>query len=155
MKATDAATIEEKLRPLLGIAPWRAELGHGTFLTFDFGRELPPEREGIQSHGEWHLWVYSCAWRLEKGCRLLAGSGDEEETMKTAVHELTGRPIFLFNVFAPALDSEVRFDGDFVLRLFSKSSDQEHWMLYTPDGMVLIAGPANEWRYVSANWPLN
>ncbi|HSH59217.1 MAG TPA: hypothetical protein VK988_06160 [Acidimicrobiales bacterium] len=151
MEANDVIAIEEAVRPLVGMAPWRAELGYATFLTFEFGRELPPETEGVRSHGEWHLWVYGCAWRLERGGRFLAGSADDEETMRTAVHELVGRTLSRFNVFAPALDATLLFEGDFVLRLFSKSSDTDHWMLFTPDRMILVAGPASEWQYVPAD----
>ena len=36
-------------------------------------------------HGEWHLWPYNCAWRLEEGDKILAASEDERNNLEVAV----------------------------------------------------------------------
>lgn len=133
--------------PLLGEAPWEASVGHGSFLTLEFGAPLPPTPQGFV-HGEWHLWVYGCAWRLQDAERVIASCEDSREQMERGVSVLEGRPLRSWRVSAPALDTVATFDGGVELLLFPiYTEDVDHWRLWTPGGRVLAAGLGASWSY--------
>lgn len=148
----DEERMKNVVAPLLGMSPWRAELGHGTSLGLDFGQQIPlSEGGGRRAHGEWHLMTYDCAWRLEKRAELIAGSGDRGSIVVEAVERLRGKPLDSFRVVSPLQDVELTFRGGFVLRLMPVSSEEdEHWMLFAPGGRVLALGPGSAWHYKEA-----
>ena len=131
-------------------------MGHGSFVTLDFGEVVPAGGPlGPEPRREWVLWVCFAAWRVERGGEVLGGSADERPAMDEAVGALRGRTVTSVEVFAPMLDTTVGFEGDVRLRLFphGTEADSEHWMLFTPDGNVLGVGPGTEWSYGSAHEP--
>ena len=71
---TDIQNIQEKIHPLLGKQSWGASLGHGSFITVEFGDPLLTNNQQKISRGEWHLWIYLCVWYVEKDGELLAAS---------------------------------------------------------------------------------
>jgi len=74
MAVMTTTSAEDVASNLVGEICWRAGRGHGSFITFDFGRRLAhPQRE----RGEWHLWVYFGDWTLREGRRVLATTWDE------------------------------------------------------------------------------
>lgn len=139
--AADLAAIRERTTPLVGRAPWRAELGYGSFLTLDFGRRLPPEGPGERQRGEWHFWVQNVAWRIEEGYDPLAACEDPRPKMAAAIGRVRGRTLLVFLVRGPSLDTTLAFEGGLVLRLFPIYTEgYPNWWLFTPDGTVLAAG---------------
>ncbi len=72
---------------LKGNTPWGVRLGVGSFLTMEFGR---PEANlvGRTAHGEFHLWLYMCSWRIEMGEKIIAGSEDERPAIEAALKNL-------------------------------------------------------------------
>jgi len=80
--------VQAKVNQLLGQKAWGVSLGYGSFLTIEFGQPLPSNNEQQKIHGEWHLWLYNCAWRLEEGDKILAASEDERNNLEVAVHRL-------------------------------------------------------------------
>ena len=147
------AQIRALVLPLLGQQAWGVSLGHGSFITMEFGKQR--EQRG-RIHGEWHLWVYGCAWRLEEPGRVLAASEDGRERLANAVPRLELLELRQFEVSPPALDTTFTFDGDVVLRLFSDYSDREgmeSWMLFTPDDNVLVVGAGGKWVFHPSSEP--
>lgn len=106
----DLDGLHRTVEPLLGEAPWEVSVGHGSFVTLQFGAPLPPTPEGFV-HGEWHLWVYGCAWRLQDAERVIASCEDSREQMERGAAVLEGRPLRSWRVSAPAMDTVVTFDG--------------------------------------------
>ncbi|MBE9116181.1 hypothetical protein IQ249_09765 [Lusitaniella coriacea LEGE 07157] len=150
MISKDISKIRKKINPLLGKQAWNVSLGHGSFITLEFGRPCLPAESSAKIHGEWHLWVYCCAWRLEKENRVIAASEDPRSKLEEAVKNLEGLVIQSINLLNPALDTVFIFEQQIVLRLFSiHSQDYEHWMLFTPDENVLTIGPGTDWSYES------
>jgi hypothetical protein len=52
-----------------GLKADNIKLGYGSFLTIDFGEPIEiniKTKKGIEkfTRGEWHLWIYMCAWRI-------------------------------------------------------------------------------------------
>jgi hypothetical protein len=125
---------------------WGTRLGVGSFLTLELGAELPasaPTRAGeTPRHGEFHVWVYCSAWRIETPQAVLASSEDPRETLAGAVRVLDGKVLAGVRVEPPSLSATFSFVDGTVLRTFSIfSADYEHWMVYLPDGQVVTAGP--------------
>jgi hypothetical protein len=140
----DRTRIAEIVDPVVGLRAWGAALGHGSFVTIEFGDPVPAVGK---VHGAWHLWVYDCAWRIEIGAELVAGSADEREDLDKAVPRINGRALLGF-VLRESVDARLRFEGDLVLSLFPHSSrDTDHWMLFTPEHKVLTLGPRTSWSY--------
>jgi len=133
--------ITETLGPMVGQRAWGAAPGHGTFLTVEFG--APVERPGEKAHGEWHLWAYGCAWRIEVDGALWVGSGDSGPEVAALISVLDGKALVAVD-FEGAFDARFRLEGSVALRLFAQErADSEHWLLYTPSGQTLALGPGS------------
>jgi hypothetical protein len=147
VKPHDVAAISAIIRPLLGQPAWGAALGVGSFLTIEFG-DIAPSAEGERKiHGEWHLWVCHCAWRIDTSDAVIAGSDDEPATMRDAIECLNGQVLRSVQLFPPGPDAKLLFGESVVLNLFpiNSSGEYEYWMLFTPDGNVLTVGEDKGW----------
>ncbi|HEX8243085.1 MAG TPA: hypothetical protein VF541_06310, partial [Longimicrobium sp.] len=122
-----------------------------SFVTLEFGpREEPAGGRG-RPHGAWHLWIYCAAWRLDRQGDVLAASEDPRELLAEAVRVLEGLALVAVDVRAPALETTFAFENGVALHVFPIfSRDYEHWLLYLPDGQVLVAGPGSEWSVRTA-----
>lgn len=113
----------------------------------DFGQPVPPAQPNARAHGEWHLWLYGCAWRLEQGEHVIVASEDDLTKVETAIPRLDGRVLQTFELTTPALDAVISFDDSIVLRLFAVSTEgMDSWLLYTPDKVITV-GPSGTWSY--------
>lgn len=143
---------EELFKEIIGL-PTRIQLGLGSFLTLDFGKELSKEyrtRKGIQTmyFGEWHFWVYMCAWRIDLKGMPIIGSSDDREEIKSRLVDLNQKKLERFTVQNTSFDAILQFESDYELKLFSENVvDSEQWLLYTRENMTFVAGPGAKWRY--------
>ncbi len=143
--------VKAKINLLLGQKAWGISLGVGSFLTLEFGQILLSSDKHQRIHGEWHLWIYNCAWRLEEGDKVLAASEDERGKIEQAIQHLEGLVLQSVDLLPPVWDTVFTFEHQVILRLFSIHSEgYEHWMLYTPDGNVLSLGPGSHWSIESS-----
>ena len=146
MSESGVAAVAATLDSLTGLAPWRVRLGQGNFVAMDFGRVLtgPDERT---ERGEWHLWVYGAAWRIDSAEDVVAGSEDSREAMSAGLASLEGAILRSVSVAVPSLGVDLDFD-EATFRVFPVTArEDEHWMLFTPSGDVLVAGPGATWRW--------
>lgn len=155
---TDLSAVQAAIAPLLGQKPWRASLGHGSFITLDFGQKLPPIRKfspsgkPLSDRGEWHLWIYMCAWRLENNGEVLACCEDPRPKMEAAVQFIQGVTLESVELMRPLWDTTFFFARGITLRTFSIYSEEcEHWQLFMSNGNVLVIGPGSDWSCVSAS----
>lgn len=125
------------LQGMLGKPAWGVALGEGSFVTLELGMPIP----GKKPHGEWHIWVYGCAWRIDGPSGALAGSLDERDVMAKAVAALDGKTLSQFSIDGN-LEATLEL-GDHRLRLFPSGGTLEHWMVFVPGGRVITAGPGN------------
>ena|SRR5690348_7870185 len=146
--SSDIDAISNALRPLLNSAPWQVRLGHGSFVTMDFGeRRILRDGDRVREYGEYHLWIYLSAWRLDSAEEILAGSEDPREEIGPILEGLGGRELKHVRVDRPSLGLELGFEN-LVFTVFPiYSHGSEHWMLYVPSGKVLVAGPGATWRW--------
>ncbi len=143
----DSIEIQAKLQGVLGQRAWGVARGEGSFVTIEFGQSMPPSKVNGKSHGEWHLWLYGCAWRLEQGESIIVASEDDTLKIETAIQCIEGRVLQSFELMTLALDAVISFEGDIVLRLFAVSTEEmDSWMLFTPDKVITI-GPSGQWSY--------
>ena len=123
---------------LVGQRSWGIKLGEGSFLTFEFGREMAAA-QNLKSHGEWHLWLYMCQWRIETTEKALTGSADDRQSIESALNGSKFGIVRSAVAEAPLLDLTLNFDSGKRLRTFCASSaaEEEQWKLFTPDGNIL------------------
>lgn len=138
---------------LVGKKARNVQLGYGSFITIDFGKDLLVEvktKKGIDTfnRGEWHLWVYMAAWRLDQGDRVLIGAGDDREEIAKELTTLEGKQFVRAIILNTSFDTVLEFQDDVKLNLFSfKTKESDQWMLFMPDRKVFTAGPGNTWTY--------
>lgn len=53
-------SVTQIISALGGKAPWGVRLGHGSFLTMEFGRVKEEDHPARFPRGEWHQWLYMC-----------------------------------------------------------------------------------------------
>lgn len=148
----DIQQIEKIISPILGMKSWGTMLGEGSFITIEFGNSVLSTPQQKRFHGEWHLWIYLCVWYLEKDGELLAASEDPRPKLEAAVQHLDNRILYSVKFLPPAFETVFTFEKGISLHLFPIYSEEyEHWMLYTPDGNVLIIGPGTNWSYGSSS----
>jgi hypothetical protein len=145
----DMLEIRNRISSLLGMKAWGISLGVGSFITIEFGKALSPEKDTERQHGEWHLWIYCAAWRLETEREVIVGSEDPRSIIEDSIQGLNGASLNSVVISGPAFDTVFEFEGSKKLRVFPLSSHQdcEYWMLYTPDGRVLTIGPGTTWTF--------
>ena len=139
------------LAGIVGLAPWRAQLGHGSFVTLEFGREvvLGP----TSARGEWSLWVYGASWKLLVGNQEVADFEGMRATLAAAIKRLNRLQVLSVTV-SEGLSVSINF-ADSVTFNFGRGPDPdlEDWKLFTPDGMVHIFGPDERCRSIASDEP--
>lgn len=138
---------------LVDTKPTRVKLGHGSFITIDFGRDISEvynTRTGPKTrcYGEWRFWIYMCAWRIDRGSVPIAGCEDSREKIEICLTELAKRELKEVIILNNAFDAKFIFEDDIELHLFSfYTQERDQWMLFTPEKKVFTAGPGCEWSY--------
>lgn len=143
--------IPEMLRSLRGKAPWGIRLGQGSFLTLEFGKPLQQSSSGRVSHGEWHLWLYMCNWRVELQNEVLVGSDDAREEIQKMLDSVNFAELEDVQLLFPSLDLILKF-GDLKILTFSSSrNDENQWWLFTPQGKCLTIHGGGRYHYGNAH----
>jgi hypothetical protein len=150
--------IDDVFQPIYGKPSWQVKQGYGSFLTFEFGeprlhiteqRQASKEaseklrkrwaRRHVFIHGERHLWIYICDWRVFHQGQALANSESTRKVIRNALLELDGQAltsvtvnksyvsIFEFDL-GGRLEVSPNYEG------FEKTDDL--WLLYEPSGNV-------------------
>jgi hypothetical protein len=147
-------TAQDIVGSAVGQLCWRAERGHGSFLTFEFGERVSgPGRD----HGEWHLWVYFGDWALSGPEGVLATDPDDKDVIDRAVASFGGKRLVNATVDPVSFRASLDFEGGLRLEIGPNSDDEETdaewWLLFTPQQRVLAVGPGPAWSYRSSDEP--
>jgi hypothetical protein len=154
--------VAEAFEPVYGTPSWSVRRGIGSFLTFEFGppsleiddvRELPAHVGGefipvprrlAYVHGEWHLWIYMCAWSLSWRDREIAHSESDDLEIDRALGVLNGQSLTKVSAGAPDGTSSFVFELSCVLSTrptrpydAAEDYDRDEWMFFHPPGRVL------------------
>lgn len=126
---------------MLGLPAWGVKQGHGSFLTFEFGEpELAVEerhtaerglRRSAHVHGQWHLWIYCCHWRVVQEGLQLAWSEDADRIIGHATAVLNGQKLLAVNVAPEEGRSTFSFDLGGSLETWPYGDDpaDEQWTI--------------------------
>jgi hypothetical protein len=144
------------LKNLLNQPARDVKLGHGSFITLGFGKDLQTEiitrgKKEIDIRPEWYLWVYMCFWELETADQLLATHDDDRKIIQESLKRLENKKLLRFEILNDIYDMKLEFEEDITLSLFFNDSNEDNvqWMLFTPDEMVLKIGPGQKLSYHS------
>jgi hypothetical protein len=152
-KFMDELAIRRIFSELIGRPPWGVRLGEGSFLTMEFGKPEANQSGGLV-HGEWHLWLYMCMWRIETKEKVLVGSEDDRTSIRSLLETVPFDATRVANITPPSLDLSLEFNSGVSLVTFSVTTrSDEQWMLFTPDGNVLTTYAGGAFHYGKANEP--
>jgi hypothetical protein len=136
---------KDSLNSLLGKKPWGIALGLGSMLTMEFGSQ-DPRQSAVNVHGEWHLWLYMCSWRLESDKEIIIACEDEPEKIKKLLTEISWTEVSSVSLSQPSLDLEITFHNQCKIRTFSVNASDDHetqqWIFFTPQ-LVSISAKGN------------
>ena len=150
--------INDVFKPILGKPCWQVKQGYGSFLTFEFGEprlhiqepRKPSKqaseklrkrwaRRSIFIHGDWHLWVYSCDWKIFLKNKEIANDTSTRKVIKNALMELDGQALVSVTI-KKSYVSIFEFDLGGRLELIPNHKDfegtDELWLFYEPSGNV-------------------
>lgn len=135
-------------KKIYGKPCWRVSPGYGSFLTMEFGephldiREprspkgsfSPRVKRLLESrlvfiHGQWHLWVYCCNWKVLLE-RKLIGDGSSKRSMQKAADFLDGQKLIQFSISAKQSRCRFTFDLGGVLETWPYDDDSEQWFFF-------------------------
>ena len=157
---------------MLSRPAWGVKQGYGSFLTFEFGEPKLEIKEGISPkdgmrrsayvHGQWHLWIYCCHWRVLQHGTQIAWSEDANEVIGRATTSLNGQKLLGVSVDCDAGSSTFTFDLGGLLETWPYGDDptDEQWIIltdaeafaYRADGTYLCGPsdtPADSERWLS------
>ncbi len=151
-------SIQQILHKVIGQKATVVELGHGSCITIDLGPLI--EKKGKKNSymvGQYRLWAYMCAWRIDKDNKPYSASNDSRAIIKSKLQALAGAFITKYEILNDSLDTKFYFDANITLTLFNINTQDEYakqWMLYIWEENVrnvLVIGPGNSWYYRPAS----
>ncbi|HEY6945198.1 MAG TPA: hypothetical protein VI431_08655 [Candidatus Acidoferrum sp.] len=111
---------------LVGMSPWNVALGVGSFLTMEFGEpEIHSYGRRKVVHGEWHLWLQDCEWRIEAAGGIFATSDEEHDKLSKKIHRLEFGSLTKAQV-NEHLDLDLVCSPDIRLRASTPDSSENH-----------------------------
>ncbi len=116
----------------------QARIGHGSFVTLEFGSVQSYYRNSGNPKYEWLIWLYQCNWRFVHRGTFVTGCADSSKDMAT-IQLLKGKQLLSLCISA-LLDLQIEFDEGYMLQVLRHAGeDTDHWLIYTPDNFVLTA----------------
>jgi hypothetical protein len=143
--------------PLIGLPAWCVRKGYGNCLTLEFGGPHLAIREPIVAspgaservraalrrrtvipHGDWHLWIWCCHWRVLSNGTELAGSEASDEQIASAIIELDGQLLAGVEADPTKGTSAFSFDQGGAIQTwpYPDGGGDEQWMLYMKSSEV-------------------
>jgi hypothetical protein len=166
-------TLERAFRKIYGKSCWGVKQGHGSFLTFEFGKPHLVVREPVIAsrsasprvrkalarrrafaRGQWHLWIYCCRWQVLSRGRIIAHSESSDAKIQRAADLLNGQKLVRFSM-SRKLQCTLQFDLGGVLKTRPFDKDSEQWLLYGPSKNILALRADSRYRYVRSDVPGN
>jgi hypothetical protein len=152
------AKIDDVFKPIIGKPCWQVQQGYGSFLTFEFGeprlhiqepRQASKQaseklrkrwaRRSIFVHGDWHLWVYICDWRILLNGEELANSSSTRKIIKNALLEIDGQALTSITItksYVGVFEFDLGGKLEIIPNYDGYEKDSDLWLLYEPSGYV-------------------
>jgi hypothetical protein len=163
-----AHRIETLLQPLLGLPCWQVQWERHTNLAMEFGtpsleirephataatsarvRELFSYRH-VALRGAWMLWILHAYWRLQlRDGQIITGASSQRQRQH-GLSRLDGQYLRTITIAPQTARTTFQFDlgAELTVRRW-RESDEDVWMVYTPDAYVLTIRSDGQWEYVS------
>lgn len=155
--------IQRVVLPLLGRPAWEVKKGHGSFLTFEFGdphlvihdmQPRSPPRRIVLVKGDWHLWIYCCAWTIVNRGDELAHNEASDDAIRNATRLLNGQRLERVALRPGTAVTTFEFDLGGQLTTWPYEDEDptmEQWYLYEPVGKVLSVRADARFAYEDAD----
>jgi hypothetical protein len=104
--------------------------------------------------GAWMLGTRASAWELDCPAGISVTTGETLDTIKRALGHFEETSITVFETRFPDLTLSMTFSNECKLTVFANKEDAldlPYWELFTPEQMLLRAGPGSVWSYVRAD----
>jgi hypothetical protein len=165
--------IDDIFTPVYGKPCWNLEQGYGSYLTLEIGQPYlkirEPRQSGVQAsegvrtraarrsvhvHGEWHLWIYICDWRIFSRGQLLATSESTRRVIKQAINVLDGQALIQVSV-EESLMTVFEFDLggrlEVIPNIVEYGSDADLWLFFEPSGDVFVLRSDGQYCHMPGN----
>ncbi len=135
--------------------------GVGSFIFINFGMDLvaksPIWKEVFDVRSEWYFWVDMSFWELEIDGKIMAYDEDYKDKIDDVIKKLIGKKLLNVEILSDEYDMVLTFESGIVLHLIADNTeeDNEQWSLFTPDRMVLTAGPFKKLTYKHTTDPID
>lgn len=141
---------------------WGVQKGFGSFLTLQFGEprlevELltqvknEPIRRIVSVLGQWQLWIYCCAWSIRLEKKTIATWKSSNRLIDAAVSCLDGQILSRVSINPQSARTRFEFDLGGTLHTWPYNKDSEQWLLFDPQGKVLVLRADRAYRYSDKN----
>ena len=162
--ATDLDPLSRLLAPIVGELCWGVVFSYGDELRVDCGERIPyrhPKLAG-KARGAWTIGARASPWELTRDDDRVASTSDDSDTMRERVGVLAGLRVEACEARFPDLQLAVSFSEGLVLRIGPEGpagrppppGPLAYWEVFTPNRMVLSAGPGPKWSYLRADEPM-
>ena len=160
--------INQSFGKLYGQPCWNVRNGHGSFLTLEFGEPRLEIREphisdsesrnvrewacrrSVNVVGKWHLWIYSCDWKVVVDGKAKADSSTVRK-MERAPRILDGQILKELGTKDRGKSWDFTFDLGATLHTTPYDRRSEQWTLYEPGNKVLSVRADKKYSYGSGD----
>lgn len=155
LQKSDLVELHKHVAPIIGNPAWGTKQGIGSFLTFEFGhpeliiKERHSEKIGLSRsayvQGEWHVWIYCCAWRFSSHGDQIAGSENNNNQISRAASMLDGQKLMNVSLVPEKGRSTFKFDLGGLLERWPAGNDttEEQWFIYGPENVFAYRADGN------------
>jgi hypothetical protein len=158
--------IDELFSLIYGKFCWDAAKGYGSFLTFEFGEPhlviderfrlkdgIREKRRRVAVHGDWHLWIYLCNWKIISHDTVKATHGSSTRDIVRAMQRLDGQALTRVEVHP---DGSTTFLFELNDRLETTPNieygpDADQWLLFQPSKMVFTLRADRKYHHQPGN----
>jgi len=157
---TDIPTIDQAFCHLRGQLAWSVHKGHGSFLTFEFGKPHITIREPVATSadaservrktlarrrvfitGDWHLWIQNAHWEIETRYEKINSDTFDTDSLEETLKELDGQRLLSVSACSGEGSCVLAFDLGASLALRPNVDvDDEQWSIHARDGSWIRCG---------------
>jgi hypothetical protein len=157
------AELQEIFKQLRKHPCWNVEQGHGSFLTFHFGRprlfrhaviarktgsgSTPQKTRQVYVLGEWTLRIDCCTWAIAQDGKLIAHSESPRPTIEKACAMLSGQKVRGIGI-QQSCKTTFSFDLGAVLKTWPYSLESKtQWYLRCPRSRILAVDSGGQFTF--------
>ncbi len=151
--------IYDLFEPIVSQKVQKSYSGFGSFIAIQFGMNLISlscsAKKIFDIRSEWYFWVDMSFWDLKVNGKIATHDDDKREKIDHTVKKLEGKRLLNVEILSDEYDMMLVFENGISLHLIAnnRKEDYKQWSLFTPDKMILTAGPLEKLTYKSEDEP--